>query len=103
MIRLNSPRYRVVVGDPENPDTWTELEVQAITPDLTAAESLFIRHKWGKPIESPLKLTAVSAYYALKRTGQIEGSWDQFEAGYIEVGEAGSDAIPPTLPEPAPA
>lgn len=95
-IKLNSPRYRVVLGDVENPDTWQALEVQAITPDLTAAESLFIRHKWGKPTDSPMKLVSVSAYFALRRSGVIEGSWEAFEAGLLEVGEAEIESIPPT-------
>lgn len=99
-IKLSSPRYRVVLGDAENPDTWQALEVQAITPDLAAAEALFVRHKWGKPAESAIKLTSVAAYYALKRTGQIDGSWEDFAAAYLEVGEAGVDVISPTDRDP---
>jgi hypothetical protein len=99
-IHLNSPRYRVVFGDPEDETTWTEVEVQAITRDLQQAESLFVRHKWGKPADQPFRLTAASAYFALKRSGRIEGTWDDFENGYLEVGVAGVDAVDPTQPAP---
>lgn len=95
-VTLQSPRYRVVVGDPEQPDTWQELTVQALTRDLADAEQLFGKRKWGSPGDMPIKLTAVSAFCALRRTGQIQGTWDQFEAQYLEVTEDGSDAVGPT-------
>lgn len=95
-VTLQSPRYRVVIGDPDEPSTWQELVVQALTRDLASAEGLFAKRKWGSPGEQPIKLTAVSAYMALLRSGQIAGSWDQFEAQYLEVTEAGSDRVDPT-------
>jgi hypothetical protein len=99
-IKLSSPRYRVILGDPEDPDTWAELEVQSITRDIASAETLFANHKsWGKPLDSAIKLTAVSSFYALIRTGQITGSWDAFESTLIEVTQAGVDAVDPTSPE----
>lgn len=100
-ITLKSPRYRVVVGEAEDPSTWAELEAQAITRDLQAAETLFAKRKWGSPGDRPIMLTAVSAYYALIRTGQISGSWDEFEASYLEVSEADDedDEVGPTQPE----
>lgn len=101
-ISLQSPRYRVVVGNPDESATWQELEVQALTRDLASAEQLFSKRKWGAPAEQPIKLTAVSAYMALIRTGQIQGSWDQFEQQYLEVTEAGSDRVDPTDRDHAP-
>jgi hypothetical protein len=101
-VTLQSPRYRVVVGDPAETDTWQELEVQALTRDLASAETLFAKRKWGSPSEHPIKLTAVSAYMALLRTGQVEGSWDAFEAQYLEVTEAGADTVGPTVPDQGP-
>lgn len=99
-IKLNSPRYRVILGDPEDPDTWSELEVQSITRDIASAETLFANHKsWGKPLDSAIKLTAVSAFYALIRTGQITGSWDAFEESFIEVSTAEVTTVDPTRPE----
>jgi len=95
-VTLQSPRYRVVVGGVADASTWQELEVQALTRDLASAESLFAKRKWGAPNEQPIKLTAVAAYQALLRSGQIQGSWDQFEAQYLEVTEAGSDRVDPT-------
>jgi hypothetical protein len=95
-ITLSSPRYRVILGDPEQPDTWRALEVQAITRDMQGAEELFARHKWGKPQDQPIRMVAVSAYLALRRSGQIEGSWDDFDAAYLDVDQVSVDAIPPT-------
>jgi hypothetical protein len=100
-ITLKSPRYRVVLGDVDDPDTWTELEVQAITPDLTRAEEVFARRKWGRPGDSAIKVTVLSAYFALLRSGLIERgtSWEDFEGSYLEVGEVGVDEVGPTLPD----
>lgn len=95
-VTLRSPKYRVVLGDPDNPETWQEIEVQAITRDLTAAEEVFGRHKWGKAQDSPMRFSAVAVWCALRRTGIISESWEAFEAGYVEIGEAGSDAATPT-------
>lgn len=97
-ITLKSPRYRVVLGDPDDPESWQELEVQALTRDLQMAEGLFARHKWGKPMDQAIKMTAVSAYYALRRTGQIDGSWESFEQTYLEVSEVDVDEVDPTRP-----
>lgn len=100
-ITLSSPRYRVVMGDFNDPDTWQEVEVQALTRDLQMAEGLFAKHKWGKPSDQAIKLTAVSAYYAMRRCGLIEQttSWEAFEQSYLEVTEAGVDEVDPTQPE----
>lgn len=98
-VTLKSPRYRLVVGDDTDPSTWAELEVQAITRDMQMAEGLFARHKWGKPDTQPIKFMATAAYYALRRTGQIEGSWESFEQSYLEITEAGAEDVDPTQPE----
>jgi hypothetical protein len=90
----------VILGDPEDPDSWSELEVQSITRDIASAETLFANHKsWGKPLDSAIKLTAVSAFYALIRTGQITGSWDAFETSFIEVSQVETTTVDPTPPE----
>jgi hypothetical protein len=102
-ITLSSPRYRVVVGDWDDETTWRELEVQSLGRDLQMAESLFARHKdWGRPTENAIKLQAVAAFYALRRTGQVDGSWDAFESAYLEVTEAGQEVVGPTEPGPEP-
>ena len=101
-IKLTTPRYRVVFGDPEDPESWSEVEVQAITRDITAAESLWAQRHWGKMLESPVKAMAVSAYFALKRSGQIEGDWDAFERAYIDIDQVAADVVDPTPPEVEP-
>ena len=97
-VTLTSPRYRVVLGDPDDEATWQEVEVQALTRDIQHAEQMFVQRRWGKPADQPVKITAVAAYCALLRKGLISGTWEEFEQSYLEVGEAGSDEIPPTEP-----
>jgi hypothetical protein len=97
-IKLTTPHYRVVFGDPDDPETWTEVEVQSITRDITAAETLWGVKHWGKMLDSPVKAMAVSAYYALRRTGQIEGDWDSFEAAYLDIDQVAADVVDPTPP-----
>lgn len=109
-IKLSTPRFRVVLGDADAPDTWAELIVQAIGRDLQAAETLFHRRKWGAPTSQAIKFQAAAAYYALRRTGRIEGEWEQFEGAYLEVSEAdddgddadSGDGVGPTVPAPEP-
>lgn len=108
-IRLSTPRFRVVLGEADNPDTWQELTVQAIGRDLQAAETLFHRRKWGPASGQAIRFQAAAAFYALRRTGQVEGEWEAFEAGYLEVSDAddsddtvgdGGDMVGPTVPGP---
>lgn len=96
-VTLSSPRYRVVLGDWSDPDTWVDHEVQAIGRDLQMAETLFAKHReWGKYTDQGVKLTAVAAFYACKRTGVFAGNWDEFENSYLEVTEAGAVEVGPT-------
>lgn len=96
---LNSPTYHVVLGDWADESTWVEHDVRAIGRDLQAAETLFARHKqWGKITDAPIRFQAVTAFYALRRTGAYAGSYDAFENDYLEVSEAGSDETGPTNP-----
>lgn len=98
-VKLSSPRYRVVLGDPADPASWAEFDVQSMTRDIAAAEALFARHKWGKTIDSPIKLTEACAFYALTRSGEISGSWEAFDARFIEVAQVEGDAVDPTPPD----
>jgi hypothetical protein len=96
---LNSPTYHVVLGDWSDESTWVEHDVRSIGRDLQSAETLFARHRqWGKITDAPIKFQAVTAYYALRRTGLYSGSWDGFESEYLEVTEAGSEEVGPTNP-----
>lgn len=106
-VKLSSPRFRVVLGDVDDEASWQELRVQAIGRDLQAAETLFHRRKWGPAQSQAIKFQAAAAYYALRRTGAIEGEWEAFEAGYLEVGEddesgdgSGDDEVGPTPEAP---
>lgn len=97
-VTLSSPQLRVVLGNPADPDTWAEVEVQTMTRDLAAAETLFGQRKWGKVADHSIKFLAAAAYYALRRTGQVDGSWDDFDASWIEVTEVEATESDPTQP-----
>lgn len=102
---LNSPRYRIVLGDWADPETWVSHEIQTIGRDMQMAETLFARHKqWGKVGDAPIRFQLVIGYYATKRTGTYAGTFDQFEGDVIEVLEAedpdGEGEAVPTRPGP---
>ncbi len=102
-IKLKSPRYRVVLGDVDDPDTWEEFEVQAIGADQVRAESIFARRKWGQINDFRVKFADLSAWCALTRTGQLDATWEQFQDLYIEVTGAEDDEEGDTVPtRPAP-
>ncbi|HXJ64920.1 MAG TPA: hypothetical protein VNN79_14285 [Actinomycetota bacterium] len=102
-IELKSPRLRVVIGDVELPDTWQEYEVQTMGRDQTRAESLLAKNKLGTAQQNPIKLADLTAWAALVRTGQIDLTWNQFLATYIEVTGGDDDeesGAVPTRPAP---
>lgn len=87
-ITLRSPKYRVILGDPADPGSWEEVEIQSMTRDLAAAEAHYQRRRWGDPSATPIRLTAVAAYQALLRAGMVSGTWEDFERSYVEVSTA---------------
>lgn len=100
-LKLSSPRLLVILGNPDDPDSWSSVEVQTIGRDTTAAETLFGVKKFGRTMDHPvLSLTAI-AYYGLLRTGRFQGSWEDFESAYVEIQPLGMDDSFPTVPEPA--
>ena len=111
-IKLRTLRYRVIIGDPELPqDTWAVHEVQSIGRDMTRAETIFARKKWGKPMDHPIRYQDLVAWCALVRAERIDMSWDEFEQTYIEcaavdddeAGDEGEDGYArPTRPGPDP-
>ena len=88
-----------MLGDWADPETWVENELQCIGRDMQMAETLFARHKqWGKISDAPIRFQTVIAFYAMKRTGNYSGSFDQFESDLLEVTEAGEEEADPTSP-----
>jgi hypothetical protein len=97
-IKLESPRLRIVMGDPEKPDEWTAVEVQVIGRDTTAAETLFGVQRWGRTMDHPVRSLAAMAYYAMLRTGNYQGPFEKFESEYMEVVPLGITEVFPTEP-----
>lgn len=101
-LRLVSPRVRVILGDPAGfAENWTGIDVQTIGRDFQHAETLFAIQKWGRVADQPMHSMAAAAYYALRRTGQFSGAWEQFEAEYLEVQVIGEDTATPIEAAPA--
>jgi hypothetical protein len=102
-IVLRSPRYNVIMGDPEDETTWEEYQVRSIGRDQIAAEELFGQEKLGKPMDSPLRFSSAMAYFAMVRTGRYVGSFHEFTTDCIEANAVAQEEAFPTVPEPAPA
>lgn len=104
-VQLKSPLLRVVLGDVNDPDTWTEHEVRVLGRDMQATEELLAKLKRGALGENAITGQAMFAYFALRRVGAIEPglSWAGFQDVYLEVTQAGEDAaVDPTGPAPGP-
>lgn len=101
-LKLSSPKLRVILGDPENPDSWSVLEVQTIGRDTVSAETYFGVKKIGRPIDHPVRSLVAMAYYAMVRTGKYSGPLDEFESEYVEIQPLDSDDAFPTDPGPVP-
>jgi hypothetical protein len=106
-ITLSSPKFRVVLGDPNDPndeDAWQEVEVQSMTRDIAAAEQLFRQRKWGPTTEQGIRMMAVTAWQALRRNHLIDAttSWERFEASYVDLEAVEDDDAEegPTPPAP---
>lgn len=95
--KLQSPRLVVILGNPEDPDSWQDVEVQTIGRDMEMVETRFARDK-RSPSDYPVSFQRWIGYYALKRTGAIEAtlSPEDYELGLIETQTAGMSTVPPT-------
>lgn len=102
-VKLTTPRFRIVLGDPEESDSWVELTVQAIGVDMQMAEAQFKRHGWGAFTEQPLRYQALVAWFAARRRGLIADTYEEFEGSYLEVSRLDTeevDEVTPTRPAP---
>jgi hypothetical protein len=102
---LTAYRFRVVLGNPDDDDSLIEHHVTAFGRDIQQVERLFADRKWGSTQDRPITAAAGAAYYALTRKGWFDGSFDDFEAAYIEVAadEPAAVSIRPTERVPTPA
>lgn len=98
-IRLNSPRVRVVLGDPDDPGSWQEHEVQTIHKDMVMAETEMATSKRGATTEHQMLTLTIAAYMALRRTGRIQaGQVDDFVDGCLDLDVVSGGAKDPTDP-----
>jgi hypothetical protein len=98
--RFTRHRFTVVLGDPEA-DEVTEHHVIAIGADVQRVETLFADKGWGDMAKRPIASASALAYFALRRAGGFEGSFDDFQNAYIEVRPEGTQTVNPTDAAPA--
>ena len=80
--RLTTYTFEVFGGDPESPAQFT---VHSVGRDVQRVETAFADKRWGATQDRPMTAAAMASYYAMMRTGQFSGTWDQFEAWYLSV------------------
>lgn len=101
-IKLSSPRYAVVLGDLNDPQSWEKIEtVQVLSVDLMRAELIMQRNK-TKPTDLPIRFGAIGAWAALTRTGVVTGSFDAFLERLVDLEGLDQTDAGPTLPAPEP-
>lgn len=101
-IRLKSPRVRVVLGEVDDPATWTEHTVQCIGVDIAATERQLGLLKLGSLNQNQILGQAMFGYFAMRRLGLLPPgtSFADFEQAYIEVTDP--DDGPETEARPTP-
>lgn len=97
-ITLSTPRLTIVLGDPERPESWEQLEVQTIGRDIQAAEELLGKLKRGTFGDNPITAQTMLAYFAARRSGLIPAgtTWPEFQELYLEVKQAETSEPGPT-------
>lgn len=98
--RLTTYKFRVALGNPEDPTIHTVL---AVGRDVQQAEKLFAQRGWGKTDARPMTSAAAVAWAALVRTGQYASDFDTFENQYLAVEPEEPVNVTPTEAAPAPA
>lgn len=91
--KLTVYTFHVFGGDPDNPK---EYEVRAFGRDITKTEAAFAERRWGATTDRPMTSATMIAYYAMNRTGEFTGKWEDFEAWYIAVEPGEEMAANPT-------
>lgn len=100
---LTAYRFTVVLGDPGDPATLRALDVTAYGRDIQKVEALFGERKWGAVDARPITAAVAACYFALLRTGEFAGTFDAFEAAYLEVSSEEPVKVFPTEAEAVPA
>lgn len=94
--------YRVVLGDEDDEQTWTELLVRTRPMDSDMAMDLIGRHKdWPGVKENPFRFMLAQVYYAMRRRGEYTGNFDQFRDDLLVCESTDDDEeVVPTEPAP---
>ena len=101
--RLTTYKFRVLFGEPDDPESITEFLVHAVGRDVQQSEMLFAKRGWGKVTDRPMTSAAAVAWSALHRTGQYPGTFDEFEGSYLEVSPVEEMTATPSEAAAAPA
>lgn len=101
--KLTTYRFRVWFGNPENDEDQRAELVHGVGRDVQKAEEFFAQRGWGQTQSRPMTSAAVTAYFALQRSGRFTGSWEEFEEQYLAVEPVETVTATPTEAAPAPA
>lgn len=98
-IKLSSPHYRVVLGDPNDETTWSETTIRTFSTDMMRAEQIMARAK--ENVQSlPMRYGAICVWAALKRRGDVDSPWEDFERSLVDLDQVGETVAVPTQPAP---
>ena len=100
---LTAYRFKVILGNPDDPSTLIEHDVTAYGRDIQKVEALFADRKYGPTEARPITAAVAAVYFACLRTGVFAGTFDDFEKAYVEVSGDEPVKVFPTEPEPVPA
>ena len=98
--KLTTYRFRVYAGDPEDPQVF---EIHGFGRDVQRAEQLFAERHWGPTTDRPMTAAAAVSYFAMSRTGQFAGKWEDFESWYLSIEPDSTVTAVPTDAGPVPA
>lgn len=95
--RLTTFRFRVWMGNPDNPE---EFIIHGVGRDVQKTEEFFADKGWGNTTSRPMTAAAVTTYFALRRAKRFTGSWEEFEESYLSVEPVESVQASPTEAAP---
>lgn len=71
-VRLQTPHVTALMAD------GSVLAVQVLNPDYLNWDRTAAKHNWASMQKIPFTWLTFVTWSALRRTGQVESSWDQF-------------------------
>jgi hypothetical protein len=85
-VRLQTPHVTALMAD------GSVLSVQVLNPDYLNWDRTAAKHNWASMQKIPFTWLTFVTWSALRRTGQVESTWDQFsEVDCLQVTNTSGD------------